>query len=167
MSTTIFQSYLGAVGNENHAFLAGGNISGQELPNLQTTTIDLDTVHFDPGGNFSTSTNAYTAPVDGIYFFHGQVLYQFGTVFNAGERTDIRLYKDGAHSPTITTILIPDEGNNYTNFFHPKMNGITSCTAGQEITMRVYQATGVSQYTYANSSNAKYTSFSGYLIQPT
>ena len=167
MSTTIIQSYEGAVANKKHAFAAGGSVSGQTLTNNTTTTIDLDTVHFDSGGNFSTSTNGYTAPVDGIYFFHGQVLYASSTVFNAGERTDIRIYKDSAHSPLVTTIIIPDDADNYTAFLHPKMNGILELTAGQLITMRVYQNTGVNQFLYAASGAINYTSFSGYLIEPT
>ena len=167
MSTTIIQSYLGAIANKKHAFLAGADIAGQSIPNSTVTTIDLDTTHFDSGGNFSTTTNAYTIPVDGIYFFHGQVLFASNITFSTGERADIRLYKDSSHSPTITTITHPAEAGNYTDFLHPKMNGITSCTAGQEITMRVFQNTGGAVSLYSNSSNAKYTSFSGYLIEPT
>ena len=167
MSTTIIQSYLGAIANKKHAFAAGGNVSGQAISHNTTTTIDLDTVHFDSGGNFSTSTNGYTAPVNGIYFFHGQVLYANDSTFNAGERTDIRIYKDNALIPLVTTIYFPDEADNYTAFFHAKMNGIMQVNAGQVMTMRIYQNTGETQNLYAASGAINYTSFSGYLIEPT
>lgn len=169
MSTSIFQSYLGAVTSQKHAFLAGGNSSGQAISNTTVTTIDLDTNHFDPGGNFDTSTNAYTVPVDGIYYFHGQVLWQAASVFNAGERTDLRLYRDSTHLAQVTKIIIPEDasGASFTAFLHIQMNGLVELTAGQEMTMRIYQDTGVTQYLYSGGGASTYTSFSGYLIQAT
>lgn len=50
------------------AFRVGANAS-VNIPATAVTTIDFDVVLYDLGDNFDLVTNAYTVPLDGIYFF--------------------------------------------------------------------------------------------------
>lgn len=45
----------------------------QSMANGATVTVALDTIDYDDAGGFSTSTNAYTIPVTGIYYVFGGV----------------------------------------------------------------------------------------------
>lgn len=147
------------------SFLVGLNTNGQAFNNGAVTVVDFDTVHFDPAGAIGTS-NYFTVPIKGYYYFHLQLLWNSASVFNATERADIRLYVGSTAKAEITTITIPDDADSFSAFLHQKANGILLLNKGDSVSMRVYQATGVTQYAYSGGSQNRYTSFGGHLLRP-
>ena len=146
-------------------FLVGLNSLGALILNNTVTVMDFDTVHFDPAGAIGT-TNYFTAPIKGYYYFHLQFLWQSASVFNAAERADIRLYVNNSRIEEITTLTVPDDADSFSTFLHQKANGIILLNRGDTVSMRMFQQTGVSQYAYSGGDANRWTSFSGFLIRP-
>jgi len=166
MPTTVLLSNLNdnaVLGNSSpYIFNVGHASGGQTFATGATTIVDFDTIHFDPNSNFNTSTNTYTVPVTGYWYLHSQLLWANTSVFNATERTDLRVYINNILQPHFGfDIAIPDDNSTYTDFYTMKTNGIAFLDAGDEITIRAFQGTGVNQFTH--NSN-KYTCFSGALL---
>lgn len=133
---------------------------GQSFANNVVTQCDYDTVNFDYGGNISTS-NVFTAPVKGIYYFHASILWTNYTA-NAGERADLRIYKNSSLMSELAEITIKDDADNFSAFMMQFVNGILDLDAGNTIEVKAWQSTGVTQYTYPSSY---YNSFMGFCIR--
>jgi len=166
MSTKITPSYIATnLIRSPYIFNVGHSSTGQTITTGTITTVDFDTIHFDPNSNFNTSTNIYTVPVSGYWYLHSQLLWAASSVFDAGEKTTLKVYINGVKSENYgVDIQIPDDNSAYTNYYTMKTNGIATLNAGDEITITIYQNTNVNQYTYSGGSANKYTCFSGALL---
>ncbi len=57
------------------------------------TVVALDTVAYDPNGNFNASTHRYTAPVDGYYSFKGAI--HFNSLVDDAAAAYSELHRNG------------------------------------------------------------------------
>ena len=147
-----------------HGWLVGGATGGQTILHNVVTTIDCDTVHFDPTSGFNTGTNKFTTSVAGFYYLHAQALFQGATVLDAGERIDISIYVDDTRIEMATRLLIIDDADTFSNLIHPQSNGVYYIDAGSTVSARLTQNSNVTQYLYTASTSPRWTCFGGCLL---
>ena len=142
--------------------------NGQTISNSTVTIINFDQIIEDPLNGFNNSTNYFTVPISGFYQLNAQALMAVGSVFDAGESMRMYMYQGGSLMRQMSTILVPtDSSTAHTNFVHVRASGIDYFTAGTGLTARLWQNTGVNQFTYNSSTSAganTWTSFSGCLL---
>lgn len=135
------------------AFRAYKN-SSQSVTQNTWTKLEANTETFDIGGNYDTSNYRFIAPVDGIYFFHGQ---WFGSV-NAG-RGVAALYKNGSQTgETTQTLVVPTTTNGGMTY---TTTGLLQLVATDYIEFYMYQE-GNAATTLNN--NQYLTHWFGYLV---
>jgi len=82
--TMLYKNASGIAQNSTQpAFQVNAGTSGNTSFSQNTmTTIPLNTVVFDAGSNFNTSTYRFTAPVAGNYYFYAQVYFRTNVFTN-------------------------------------------------------------------------------------
>ena len=79
----------------------GYRSSNQSIPNNTETIVVYNAEEYDIGNNFNTTTGLFTAPVDGIYIFDANVIYD-NVSWAAGEIGYMYFKKNGS-----TAVAIP------------------------------------------------------------
>ena len=115
--------------------------------------VAFNTEVLDTNSNFSSNT--YTVPVAGFYYFKAQ-MYVSGSaaVFNA-----ISIYKNGSML-LFGDALVPATGD-----VSVGAEGLVQCAAGD--TIRVYHSNSTTQTVYGQAGLPYYTYFSGFLVSTT
>ena len=115
----------------------GGKVGNHTLTNATYTLLDFGTEGFDRGNNFVTNT--FTAPKDGVYFFH----VGFRPNDFAVDRLIIVPYKDGSN---IAGSAIANTGEltniNAGEYPFVQVTNLFSLSASQTIKFYGYQDTG-------------------------
>jgi microcystin-dependent protein len=114
---------------------------------------------YDINNNFSTSTYAYTAPVDGTYLVSAQIVY--GNVLTANQRYGILIYKNGtAYSEYINT------NGSLTDYIGANITDTLVLSATNTVEIYAYQTSGgtVGQ---VGVNNGEHQNVKIHLIAPT
>jgi len=129
------------------------------------TEVQFDTEDFDVGSNFDTGTYKFTAPYDGYYWFHAQVIWVSAEGDNF--RYDVRLYHNDAFTSVgrIAGGLVTS-GNDADNRYPvPQTTQICALSAGD--TMGVYgfkDTEGGNTGDIYKSSYGEFGHFMGYIL---
>ena len=139
--------------------------ANQSLATGDWRTITFASSVHDNGSNFDLSNEYFVAPINGIYFFTAQVLYEdsFSEEMDVGERLDIRIYN-------ITDSAVLAQG-----LYHVKHNfdddlwlsvhcsSESKLSLGDQIRVDVYNTTGATINTYVGTQT-HHSYFTGHLI---
>jgi hypothetical protein len=129
------------------------NSANQTIPSGSATQLSFNTIDFDDAVAFNTTNGTYTAPSAGVYQFNATVVWN---LFSSGSSyTTLELYK-GA---TLIRQCIQPANTNYNSV---NMSVTVKLNAGDQITLRAYQNTGVGQTTLGGA--VYYTRFSGFRV---
>ena len=125
----------GRVSHSGNVVSFKANLSGNmNAPSQSTwTTITYNTKAFDIGNNFNTSTNAFTAPVTGIYYFYHSMSY----IANTGSESSgiISIY-DVTNSTVLSNVDFYIKGSDAR--YGSCCSAIASLAAGTQIVGRIY-----------------------------
>jgi hypothetical protein len=105
--------------------------------------IELNTVEFDVGSNFNTSTNRFTAPVSGVYIFTAAIQYQTVGL------THSNFYKNGGN--------VIDGWLDFGDAVASSQTRVMSLSAGDYVELYGYNSAG-------NTVSANRTRMTGFLI---
>jgi hypothetical protein len=105
--------------------------------------IELNTVEFDVGSNFNTSTNRFTAPVSGVYIFTAAIQYQTVGL------THSNFYKNGGN--------VIDGWLDFGDATASSQTRVMSLSAGDYVELYGYNSAG-------NTVSANRTRMTGFLI---
>ena len=168
--------YNGFLKNQHYpAFKAYISTSGdaQTIVSGDRVNVTFDAEEYDIGGNYDTSAYKFTAPVNGIYHFNAKVLWDNNTDptagdWTAGERHDIYLIKnDSSTNPSANSREVSElrvvGGDLGDSLMMNSISGDLKLSAGDFITVAVFQNTGTNQYTY-DPNDGMWSSWSGHLI---
>lgn len=141
------------------AFLAFNSSTDSNVTGDGTqVTVDVDTELFDTGSDFSGDT--FTAPVDGVYFFHGTIAL---SGVGAGHIMDLRLITSNRnHNVVYCDLTNIDDGSNFVNIGWSTMENLT---AGQTAFVRLTVSGGAKTIDVIGSSPNLNTWFGGYLVR--
>ena len=155
-----FKAYISTVGDAQ-------SIATGTLVNVQ-----FDSEEYDLGGNYDISAYKFTAPTAGIYHFNAKVLWDNNTSaggdWDAGDRHDIYLIKnDSSTNPSANSREASElrvvSGDIDSTLMMNSISGDLKLSAGDFITVAVFQNTGTNQYTY-DPNDGMWSSWSGHLI---
>ena len=137
----------------------------QSLATGAWRTITFDSLVHDNGSNFVLSTEKFITPVNGIYFFTAQVLYEDGSSANMddGERLDIRIYNDTDSDVMGQTVYHAKLDFPASRFLSVHCVAQNSLTVGTKVRVDVYNTTGSTIYTY-NGGQEHHSFFAGHLV---
>ena len=121
---------------------------------LNSVSPDWSVVYRNNGGHFNTSTNTFTVPVTGLYFFRTHALidksansgynYAYAQFYFNGT-----LYTDIAHTPS----------NGTTSYIDIALTAVVYLQAGDTVQARYTTVNGAAFY-----AGSTYNAFSGYLV---
>ncbi|WP_255079811.1 complement C1q domain-containing protein [Lacihabitans sp. CCS-44] len=135
-----------------HNLIGTGDISVAHQTYL---TLPFTTKDYDLGGNFSTSTYQFTAPVRGIYHFDVQVSWVTST--NSVGNYDLQLEKNGTYITVQGTPLISGQFSSNT------VSTDIDLEVGDAVKAVVYQDSGATQKLQGFNRLSR---FSGRLVMP-
>ena len=139
------------------SFLVRGNTGGWvTVISNNETNVAFGNAVFNVGGNFSTSTNRFTAPIAGKYLIHFHCYLRLGNYNDDNEYATTRIYKNGSVYENYHVIT------GYNN--NGDADQISPITAIVDMAVNDYVTAGVK----ANDGNAQFyqpnCNFTGYLI---
>ena len=146
---------------------------GQALTSGNNPTIHFDEKSYDNGNNFNASNYSFTAPYNGIYHFNARILLDGDNDgdsgdYDAGEQMQIRLNKnDRTANADTSKVIIISRFFIFTDledkFMYNTVAGDIKLDAGDYVSVSVFQNSGVTQSTYADTSST-FTAFTGHLV---
>ena len=146
---------------------------GQALTSGNNPTIQFDEKSYDNGNNFNTSNYSFTAPYNGIYHFNARILLDGDNDgdsgdYDAGEQMQIRLNKnDRTANADTSKVIIISRFFIFTDledkFMYNTVAGDIKLDADDYVSVSVFQNSGVTQSTYADTSST-FTAFTGHLV---
>jgi hypothetical protein len=145
-----------------YKFAAYRNAGLNHTSSGNNQVIPMDTVVFDPNGNFNTTTGGYTVPVTGYYHINA-IAVLAGAAGGSASAQAVRIFRDPGGVGSPAQLLI---GNlvyvNNTVDSGLVVAGLAQLNAGDIIYVYVIQAHGIaSKPYYVGSVNSR---FSGHLI---
>tara|TARA_R110000824_G_scaffold134377_1_gene297355 strand:- start:714 stop:1475 length:762 start_codon:yes stop_codon:yes gene_type:complete len=155
-----FKAYISTVGD------------AQSIATGTRVNVQFDSEEYDLGGNYDISAYKFTAPTAGIYHFNAKVLWDNNTSaggdWDAGDRHDIYLIKnDSSTNPSANSREASElrvvSGDIDSTLMMNSISGDLKLSAGDFITVAIFQNTGDTQYTY-DPNDGMWSSWSGHLI---
>ena len=155
-----FKAYISTVGD------------AQSIATGTRVNVQFDSEEYDLGGNYDISAYKFTAPTAGIYHFNAKVLWDNNTSaggdWDAGDRHDIYLIKnDSSTNPSANSREASElrvvSGDIDSTLMMNSISGEVKLSAGDFITVAIFQNTGDTQYTY-DPNDGMWSSWSGHLI---
>jgi len=139
--------------------------SGQTLTNGDYTTITFDSEEYDIGNNFSLTSEYFTAPVDGIYSFYTQVLFNSADSdeVDVNERIDIRLYNVTDATGMATGVLEAIANYPVNMYWRTHLYTELKLSAQDEIRVEIRNLVGTNIQTYTGTQDS-YSYFTGHLV---
>lgn len=140
--------------------------ANQALADGGFTTITFASSAHDNGSNFDLSNEYFVAPINGIYFFTAQVLYEdfYSDEWDVGEKLDIRIYNItdsvalGQVSSEIRAENIPQHV-----FLSVQCTTQSNLSIGDQIRVDCRNTTGATVNTYVGTQTI-HSYFTGHLI---
>lgn len=126
--------------------------TNQTITNNTDTVVSFDTVMFDTGSNFSTSTHKFTAPIAGFYQFNAFANMQGTGTYILG------LQKNGSDYVRLSQLNASGNGAG---------SAFLQLAAGDTIAVYVFQNSGGNITLNASGTPAYITLFSGFLVSAT
>jgi hypothetical protein len=144
----------------SYAFKANKLSVGQTLTsNAGDAQVVFDNKVYDPSNVYSTSTNCFTAPVNGIYHFNASVAVGLTSGSPTLVAMPIKIRKNG-----IISIEYDDNGNTGTSLRTNIVSGDLQCSSGDVVDIdQQVNSTGAGTWNATNDTTK--TFFSGFLIQ--
>ncbi|NOR84481.1 hypothetical protein GQ473_00035, partial [archaeon] len=141
------------------SFRASVTTTTTSLPALTNTIILWDTEEYDNGDNFDTSTNRFTAPVDGRYVFSAQVMID--TPVTSDTRYEISILVNGAGG--VTNI----DYSSIAGFETMAVSTEIELTANDYVEIKVHNKHATNdEQVYNSVASERYTFWTGHLISP-
>lgn len=128
------------------------------IPTGSTQTLPINTEQYDLSNNFNTTTNLFTAPLNGIYHFDGTVTWSSLTATSGGFL--LELY---GTSPSFTISQHSKEISATNVFSTSTISADVKLNAGQTVKLTAFQDSPIS-LTIKGSYNDYTCVFSGHLI---
>jgi hypothetical protein len=150
----------GAITTPTRPFFSARMSTQQDISSGSDITMSFDTVVQNIGSHFDTSTNRFTAPIDGIYYFEASA--RVDLIDKAADYYRISFQTD-ADVGDIFWILDPvgyDADITYRSF---SINTTFYLEAGNVVRVALRQQGGTSSHAHISES-VTYTRFTGYLI---
>lgn len=143
--------------HQHPAFRAYKSSDQSNIAVASNVQITFDTENFDNGGDFSS--NAFTAPVAGIYYFNTNV--HLSNIDTAAGYYKLSIYIDS----TETGVSRDDSDKIYsadTDFQAMKVSTLAKLSVGDTALVKIYQSSGTQQTDIQDAS--KITYFEGFLV---
>ena len=143
--------------HQHPAFRAYKSSDQDDIAVGSSVQITFDTENFDNGGDFSS--NAFTAPVAGIYYFNTNV--HLSNIDTAAGYYKLSIYIDS----TETGVSRDDSDKIYsadTDFQVMKVSTLAKLSVGDTALVKIYQSSGTQQTDIQDAS--KITYFEGFLV---
>jgi hypothetical protein len=143
--------------HQHPAFRAYKSSDQSNIAVASNVQITFDTENFDNGGDFSS--NAFTAPVAGIYYFNTNV--HLSNIDTAAGYYKLSIYIDS----TETGVSRDDSDKIYsadTDFQAMKVSTLANLSVGDTALVKIYQSSGTQQTDIQDAS--KITYFEGFLL---
>ena len=125
--------------NETVAFIADTN-AGQTIANNTITIIDFEDVEHDSHNAYDSGT--YTVPVTGLYQINSSIMFGHTSEVDISEAMYIALKVNGG-SKRIQNWKEGELTDSATLYYSLQISCLLKLNKGDEITIQVYQATGV------------------------
>jgi hypothetical protein len=143
------------------SFSAQGTASWVTMPNAAWTTLALDTVNGNVGSCYNTSNGAFTAPVNGIYYFEAH-LYGYKGDSSPTSYTHPTFIVNGSHNYRQSQSSAPYRLRSRTVLastysWDTIINDVFYLAAGDYVQYYVYNSAGNLYY-------PPYSLFSGFLV---
>ena len=138
----------------NHQSRARGYLNiVTSISNNLWTTIPFDNENYDSQNEFNTVTYEFTALEDGYYQVNARTEFDLIAAVSNGSYLSISIYVNGALYSEGNNLQVKDDnGNASINNNAPNVSDVVPLTAGQTISIRVFQNTGNSQDIKVGSS---------------
>jgi hypothetical protein len=123
------------------------------------TTIPYDTKNYDSQSEFNTGTYTFTATKDGYYQVNARTEFDISGTPGNGSYLTIGIYINGTLYSQGNNLQVAEQGGNGYLFYNnaPVVSDVVPLTAGQTITIRVFQNTG-SSYNIKSGTATSYVS---------
>lgn len=143
------------------SFSAQGTSTWVAMANGAWTTVVFDTVNGNVGSNYNTSNGAFTAPVNGIYYFEAH-LYGYKGTTSPDSYTHPTFIINGSHTYRQAQASAPYRLRSRTYYdggysWDTIINDVFYLAAGDYVQYFVYNSSGANYY-------PPYSLFSGFLI---
>jgi len=125
------------------------------------TKVEYNSEAVDLGGDYSTTYDRFTAPVNGVYFFSAQFLWSNSSDWDAGDNPIISFSindTDGSDA------RVMHRTGNFTEYFSMHTTAILKLDAGDTVHVDAFQNTGTTLYIYDGGGEASYNQFMGTLV---
>ena len=143
------------------AFTACANSDQAALVPSTNTTVVFDRELFDQGDDYNNSTNIFTAPVTGKYWFTANVIFVNIDTVPVYYITYVKASNTGS---TLFSLFDPRQfAGDVANGWSVVLSGALDMDAGDTAYVYVYQAAGTEQTTLDGSGSYLKTFFSGFL----
>ena len=134
---------------------------GTSVANATYTKVEYNSEAVDLGGDYSTTYDRFTAPVNGVYFFRAQFLWSNASNWDSGDNPIIGFSVNDVDASDGRFMI---RTGNFTEYFSMQTTAIIKLDASDTVHVDAYQNTGTTLYIYDGGGEGSYNQFMGTLI---
>ena len=148
-------------GTSDTVFFEAQATGGTTVPDSTYTKVEYNNEAVDLGGDYSNVYDRFTAPVNGVYFFRAQFLWDNASNWDAGDNPIIALSVNDSDGSDGRFMI---RTGNFTEFFSMQTTAILKLDQGDTVHVDAYQNTGTTLYIYDGGGEGAYNQFMGTLL---